>query len=160
PEPVAEALAEGARAGVLTGGAPGAYLFVHDLFREFAYERLPVGERAGLHLRTGRQLEADRARGADVQLAELAGHFVQAAPGAGRAEGCAGAAAGGADGGRAEGGAARHGAGGLAGGGEDRGTRAGTLLALAQARWRRGAGQGGGETSLAAAGRARREHDA
>ena len=85
PEPVAEALAEGARAGVLTGDAPGAYLFVHDLFREFAYERLPVGERARLHMRTGRQLEADRARGVDVQLAELAGHFVQADPGSGPA---------------------------------------------------------------------------
>ena len=57
---MAEVLADAARAGVLTGDAPGAYRFGHDLFREFAYERLPVAERARLHLGTGRQLEADR----------------------------------------------------------------------------------------------------
>jgi predicted ATPase len=160
PEPVAEALAEGARAGVLTGDARGAYLFVHDLFREFAYERLPVGERARLHLRTGRQLEADRARGADVPLAELAGHFVQADPGSGQAYEYSAAAAREADGRLAYEEAARHWERALAAAGEDPGTRTGTLLALAQARWRMGAGQAAGETYLAAAGLARRDHDA
>jgi hypothetical protein len=160
PEPVAEALAEGARAGVLTGDAPGSYRFVHDLFREFAYERLPVGERARLHLRTGRQLEADRARGADVPLAELAGHFVQAGPGSGQAYEYSAAAAREADGRLAYEEAARHWERALAAAGEDPGTRTGTLLALAQARWRMGAGQAAGETYLAAAGLARRDHDA
>ena len=160
PETVAEALAEGARAGVLTGDAPGAYLFGHDLFREFAYERLPVGERARLHLRTGRQLEADRARGGDVQLAELAGHFVQAGPGSGPAYEYSAAAAREADGRLAYEEAARHWERALAAAGADRGTRTGTLLALARARWRMGAGQAAGETYLAAAGLARRERDA
>jgi AAA ATPase domain len=160
PEPVAEALAEGARAGVLTGDAPGAYLFVHDLFREFAYERLPVGERARLHLRTGRQLEADRARGVDVQLAELAGHFVQADPGSGPAYEYSAAAAREADDRLAYEEAARHWERALAAVGGDPGTRTGTLLALAEARWRMGAGQAAGETYLAAAGLARRERDA
>ena len=160
PEPVAEALAEGARAGVLTGDAPGAYRFVHDLFREFAYERLPVGERARLHLRTGRQLEADRARGADVQLAELAGHFVQADPGSGRAYEYSAAAAREADDRLAYEEAARHWERALAAAGENPAARTGTLLALAHARWRMGAGQAAGETYLTAAGLARRERDA
>jgi hypothetical protein len=160
PEPVAEALAEGARAGVLAGDAPGAYRFVHDLFREFAYERLPVGERARLHLRTGRQLEADRARGADVPLAELAGHFVQADPGSGAAHEYSAAAAREAEDRLAYEEAARHWERALAAAGENPATRTGTLLALARARWRMGAGQAAGETYLAAAGLGRREHDA
>jgi hypothetical protein len=160
PEPVTEALAEAARAGVLTGDAPGAYLFVHDLFREFAYERLPVGERARLHRRIGRQLEADRARGADVQLAELAGHFVQADPGSGPAYEYSAAAAREADDRLAYEEAARHWERALAAAGEDPAARTGTLLALAQARWRMGAGQAAGETYLTAAALARREHDA
>src|SRR6185312_13816041 len=125
PETVAEALAEGARAGVLTGDAPGAYLFGHDLFREFAYERLPVGERARLHRRTGRQLEADRARGADVQLAELAGHFVQADPGSGPAYEYSAAAAREADDRLAYEEAARHWERALAAAGEDPAARTG-----------------------------------
>jgi AAA ATPase domain len=160
PEPVAEALAEGMRAGVLTGDAPGACRFVHDLFREFAYERLPVAERARLHLRTGRQLEADRARGADVQLAELAGHFVQADPGSRRAHEYSAAAAREAGGRLAYEEAARHWERALAAVGQSPAARTGTLLALAQARWRMGAGQAAGEAYLAAAGLARRERDA
>src|SRR5215467_85985 len=160
PAPVAEALAEGARAGVLAGEAPGAYRFVHDLFREFAYERLPVGERARLHLRTGHELEADRARGADVQLAELAGHFVQADPGSGPAHEYSAAAAREADDRLAYEEAARHWQRALAAAGGNPATRTATLLALAQARWRMGAGQAAGEAYLAAAGLARRERDA
>ena len=160
PAPVAEALAEGARAGVLTGDAPGAYLFVHDLFREFAYQRLPVGERARLHLRAGRQLEADRARGADVPLAELAGHFVQADPGSGQAHAYSAAAAREAGDRLAYEEAARHWERALAAAGESPEARTGTLLELAQARWRMGAGPAAGETYLAAAGLARREGDA
>src|SRR5215472_8436938 len=160
PEPVAEALAEGARAGVLAGEAPGAYRFVHDLFREFAYQRLPAGERARLHLRTGRQLEADRAGGADVPLAELAGHFVQADPGSGRAYEYSAAAAREAGDRLAYEEASRHWERALAAAGDSPAARTGTLLALAQARWRMGAGKAAGEAYLAAAGLARRERDA
>ena len=160
PEPVAEALAEGARAGVLTEDAPGAYSFVHDLFREFAYQRLPAGERARLHLRTGRQLEADRAGGADVPLAELAGHFLQADPGSGRAYEYSAAAAREAGDRLAYEEASRHWERALAAAGENPGTRTATLLELAHARWRMGAGQVAGETYLTAAGLARRERDA
>jgi hypothetical protein len=158
--PVAEALAEGARAGVLTEDAPGAYSFVHDLFREFAYQRLPAGERARLHLRTGRQLEADRARGADVPLAELAGHFVRADPGSAQAHEYSAAAAREAGARLAYEEAARHWERALAAAGDNPATRTTTLLELAQARWRMGAGQAAGETYLTAAGLARRERDA
>src|SRR5215468_2958660 len=160
PEPVAEALAEGARAGVLTEDAPGAYSFVHDLFREFAYQRLPAGERARLHLRTGRQLEADRARGADVPLAELAGHFVQADPASGRAHEYSAAAAREAGDRLAYEEATHHWERALAAAGDSPQARIEMLLELAQARWRMGAGQAAGETYLAAAGLARRERDA
>src|SRR5207247_10384792 len=93
PELVAEALAEAARAGVLTEDAPGAYSFAHDLFREYAYQRLSAAERARRRLRIGVELEAGRARGADVPLAELAGHFVRAAPASARAHEYSAAAA-------------------------------------------------------------------
>src|SRR5215468_10044287 len=115
PEPVADALAEGARAGVLTADAP---------------------------------------------LAELAGHFVRADPGSGQAYEYSAAAAREADGRLAYEEAARHWERALAAAGVDPGTRTGTLLALAQARWRMGAGQAAGETYLTAAGLARREGDA
>jgi hypothetical protein len=56
----------GARRGRAGGrahrDAPGAYQFRHDLFREYAYQRLSAAERARLHLRTGLQLEAGRGR--------------------------------------------------------------------------------------------------
>ncbi len=159
-EQAAGALAEGTRAGVLTEDAPGAYRFVHDLFREYACQRLPAAERAALHLRAGLRLEADRARGADVALAELASHFVRADPGSGKAlEYCA-AAAREADERLAYEEAARHWEWALAAAGGSPETRIETLLALAQARWRMGAGQAAGETYLAAAGLARRERDA
>ena len=160
PELAAEALAAGARAGVLTEDAPGAYSFAHDLFREYAYQRLPAAERARLHLRTGVELEADRARGADVPLAELAGHFVRADPASGRAHEYSAAAAREADDRLAYEEAARHWERALAAAGDS--PRAGieTLLELAQARWRMGAGQAAGETYLAAAALARRERDA
>jgi len=156
----AGALAEGARAGVLTEDAPGAYRFGHDLFREYAYQRLPLAERAGLHLRTGRRLEADRARGADVPLAELAGHFVRADPGSERAHEYCTAAAREAGDRLAYEEAARLWEWALAAAEGDPGARIETLLALAEARWRMGAGQAAGETYLAAARLARRARDA
>src|SRR5215831_11593247 len=154
PEQVAEAAAAGARAGVLTGDAPGAYSFAHDLFREYAYQRLSAAEQARLHLRTGLQLEAD------VPLAELAWHFVQAGPGSAKAYEYSAAAARAADDRLAYEEAARHWERALAAVGGSPRTRTETLLELAQARRRMGAGQAAGETYLAAAALARREHDA
>src|SRR5262249_32398450 len=147
-EPVAEALAGSARAGVLTEDSPGAYSFAHDLFREYAYQRLPAAERARLHLRTAVELEADRARGADVPLADLAGPFVQAAPTSGRAHEYSAAAAGEAGARLAYEEAAHHWERALAAAGDGPPARIETLLELAQARWRMGAGQAAGETYL------------
>ena len=94
---------------MLTEDAPGAYSFVHDLFREFAYQRLPAGSEARLHSahrppssrRTGRAARI-------VPLAELAGHFVQADPGSAQAYEYSAAAAREADGRLAYEEAARH----------------------------------------------------
>src|SRR6266487_426753 len=151
PGGVAEALAEAAQAGVLTEDAPGAYLFAHDLFREYAYQRLSATERTALHLRAGRQLEADRAHGADVPLAELAGHFVRADPDSAEAHEYCASAAREADGRLAYEEATRHWEWALAAAGQNPAIRTGTLLELAQARWRMGAGQAAGESYLAAA---------
>ncbi len=49
--------------------------------------------RAQLHLRIGNSLAAGLARGEDVSLAELAGHFVQADPGSRQARNYSAAAA-------------------------------------------------------------------
>ena len=75
-----EALAAAVRARVVSQDGTDSYRFAHDLFREYAYDQLPVAERAGLHQRIGQALEASRAAGGDVPLTELARHFVQAAP--------------------------------------------------------------------------------
>src|SRR5690242_761201 len=80
PEAVTKALSAAVRTRVLSRDPPDAYRFAHDLFREYAYEQLPLAERAGLHQRIGQALEASRADGGDVPLTELARHFVQADP--------------------------------------------------------------------------------
>ncbi len=80
PEAVADSLTAAVRARVVHRDTSGGYRFAHDLFREYAYDQVPAADRARLHQRVGRQLEAERARGGDVSLAELASHFVQADP--------------------------------------------------------------------------------
>ena len=77
---VAEALAAAVRARVVSRDGIDAYRFAHDLFREYAYDQLPEAERASLHRRIGQALEASRAAGGEVTLAELARHFVLADP--------------------------------------------------------------------------------
>src|SRR6185437_6390067 len=77
---VAEALAAAVRARVVSRDGTGTYRFAHDLFREYAYDQLPAAERARLHRRIGQALEASRAAGGEVALAELARHFVLADP--------------------------------------------------------------------------------
>jgi predicted ATPase len=81
PDALAGSLAEAVRARVLGQDGPDRYRFAHDLFREYAYGELPAADRARLHQRLGVELEAERARGGEVSLAELARHFVQADPG-------------------------------------------------------------------------------
>ena len=77
---VAEALAAAVRARVVSRDGTDAYRFAHDLFREYAYDQLPAAERASLHRRIGQALEASRAAGGEITLAELARHFVLADP--------------------------------------------------------------------------------
>ena len=77
---MAEALAAAVRARAVSRDGTAAYRFAHDLFREYAYDQLPEAERASLHRRIGQALEASRAAGGEVTLAELARHFVLADP--------------------------------------------------------------------------------
>lgn len=71
---VGAALAIGVAHGVLSEDAPGDYRFVHDLFREYLYDRLPAVTRGEAHLSVGRALEA----AATASPSELAWHFVHA----------------------------------------------------------------------------------
>ena len=93
PEAMAASLAEAVRARVLSYDGPDCYRFTHDLFREYTYHKLRAADRARLHQRIGAELEAERASGGEVSLAELAQHFVQADPGSARARGYCVAAA-------------------------------------------------------------------
>jgi len=65
--------------------AVGQYRFVHGLTRRALYEGISPGWRARLHGQVAAALEAHPGRDPDVHLAQLAGHFLQAAP-AGEAE--------------------------------------------------------------------------
>jgi DNA-binding winged helix-turn-helix (wHTH) protein/predicted ATPase len=57
------------------GTIAARYAFLHALYREVLYERVPEGVRAGLHARVGTRLEAAYGtRSADI-AAELAMHF-------------------------------------------------------------------------------------
>ena len=78
-----ELLDEGVRARVLeeVPGAVDHYAFAHALIRQVLYEELTAGRRLRLHRQTGLALEALGEAGADVNLAELAHHFLEAAPG-------------------------------------------------------------------------------
>lgn len=156
---VAAALAVAVRARVLIGGPPDDYRFAHDLFREYAAQRLTAGQQAGLHRRIGVALEADRARGEEVSLAELAGHFVQADPGSGLARRYSAAAARDAAARLAYEEAVRHWERALAAVGDASGDRIETLLELAEARRRAGAGEAAGQAFLRAAELARSNQD-
>jgi hypothetical protein len=75
-------LAEATAARVLAepAGPLAPRRFVHDLFRETVDAGLASGERVRLHLAVGHALEALRAEGTPVHAAELAAHFLAAAP--------------------------------------------------------------------------------
>ncbi|HEY6559655.1 MAG TPA: winged helix-turn-helix domain-containing protein [Polyangiaceae bacterium] len=61
-----------------TTGSVGRHRFTHALLRDALYEQLPAPERALWHGRVGAALEASGAP--QTSLAELAEHFVRAAP--------------------------------------------------------------------------------
>ena len=61
-------------------GAPGRVRFRHVLIRDSLYEDLTAARRMQLHKEVGRALEAAYASDPEPHLAELARHFVAAAP--------------------------------------------------------------------------------
>jgi DNA-binding NarL/FixJ family response regulator len=77
-------LLEEAEAARVVGPIPGTlsrWRFAHALVREVLYEGLPATRRIRLHGRVGEALEAVYAADPEPHLAELAHHFVAAAPG-------------------------------------------------------------------------------
>jgi DNA-binding CsgD family transcriptional regulator len=73
--------AEAARVVAAVPGGLGRWRFAHALVREVLYEGLPAARRIRLHGRVGEALEAVYVADAGPHLAELAHHFVAAAPG-------------------------------------------------------------------------------
>jgi hypothetical protein len=73
--------AEAARVVTAVPGALGRWRFAHALVREVVYEGLPAARRVRLHGLVGETLEAAHAADPGPHLAELAHHFVAAAPG-------------------------------------------------------------------------------
>jgi class 3 adenylate cyclase len=61
-------------------GAPGRFRFAHALVREVLYDELAATRRMRLHGRVGEALEAIHAAELEPRLAELAHHFLLAAP--------------------------------------------------------------------------------
>ncbi|MGH2597787.1 MAG: ATP-binding protein, partial [Dehalococcoidia bacterium] len=81
-EPLLDALAEAESARIIAArsATPGHYQFAHALIRETLSESLPAARRIRLHQQVGLALEARFGPTATEHLAELAHHFVQAAP--------------------------------------------------------------------------------
>jgi DNA-binding SARP family transcriptional activator len=82
PGPVMEAIDELLDHDLLTEAADrvGAFEFPHALARNAIYESIPPVERIRLHARVGEILETRRSTGDPVAVAELARHFLAAAP--------------------------------------------------------------------------------
>ena len=156
---VAEALAAAVRARVVSRDGTDAYRFTHDLFRECAYDQLPAAERASLHRRIGQALEASRAAGGEVTLAELARHFVLADPVSAQAWEYSVAAAIQAAARLAYEEAVRHWEHAVAAADARPAERTGALLELAEARRRAGQGEAAAQAYLRAAGLARNAQD-
>ena len=156
---VAEALAAAVRARVVSRDGTDAYRFVHDLFREYAYDQLPAAERASVHRRIGQALEASRAAGGEVTLAELARHFVLADPVSAQAWEYSVAAAIQAAARLAYEEAVRHWEHAVAATDARPAERTGALLELAEARRRAGQGEAAAQAYLRAAGLARTGKD-
>jgi len=75
------ALGEAEAARLVVERGVGRFAFRHGLLRDGVYDGLDVPRRVRLHGDIGSVLERLRRRGAAVRLAELAYHFLQAAPG-------------------------------------------------------------------------------
>ncbi|HVW39943.1 MAG TPA: AAA family ATPase [Amycolatopsis sp.] len=73
PVEVLAALEPAVRARIVAPGEPGAFRFVHDLFRERLYENLAAAQRRRLHLAVAATLVSPRP-------GELARHYVAALP--------------------------------------------------------------------------------
>lgn len=83
-EQLADRLTSAVDQHVLVPGAQlGRYRFGHALMREVLYDGLPAPRRIALHRRAGEALEEIYAADLEPRLAELAHHFLQAAPGGG-----------------------------------------------------------------------------
>jgi predicted ATPase len=57
------------------GTVAGRYAFIHALYQQVLYARVSIGERVGLHLRTGERLERGYGPRAGEIAGELATHF-------------------------------------------------------------------------------------
>jgi eukaryotic-like serine/threonine-protein kinase len=80
---VSDAIDEARAARVITeaGRSVDRYIFSHALIRETLYEEIPTARRIMLHRRLGETLEPLYEGGGESHLAELAYHFLEAAPG-------------------------------------------------------------------------------
>ena len=79
-ERLLEALEESRAARVIATPAPGHYRFAHVLINEALVDDLAVSRRLRLHRAVGEALERVFASGLEPHLAELAHHFLEAAP--------------------------------------------------------------------------------
>ncbi|HEY2435691.1 MAG TPA: protein kinase, partial [Solirubrobacteraceae bacterium] len=77
---VLDALDEAEAARVITAMGPGRYRFAHGVVAEALAESVPAGRRAELHRQVGLALERLFADRLEPRLAELAHHFLDAAP--------------------------------------------------------------------------------
>ncbi|MBI1816713.1 MAG: AAA family ATPase [Deltaproteobacteria bacterium] len=79
---VLDILSEAITAGIVTKlpGITTRYSFTHMLIRQTVYDDLPAAQRLSLHQRIGEVLETLSATDPDAHVAELAHHFLQAAP--------------------------------------------------------------------------------
>ena len=57
------------------GTVAGRYVFIHALYQQVLYARVSIGDRVGLHLRTGERLERGYGQRASEIAGELATHF-------------------------------------------------------------------------------------
>jgi tetratricopeptide (TPR) repeat protein len=80
PERVLDALDEAEAARVLTAIAPGRYRFAHGVVADALAESVPAGPRVELHRQVGLALEKLFVDRLELHLAELAHHFLEAAP--------------------------------------------------------------------------------
>ena len=78
---VMTALEQAVNGGVVAATGIGRYQFTHPLLRSVVHDDIGVARRVRLHTRIGEVLEAEAARGGDVDLAALSFHYLNAAPG-------------------------------------------------------------------------------